>query len=42
MKKTLNAAFVVLVFAMPASALDIEAITTQPTANSPQFDNNKA
>jgi len=42
MKKTLIVAVAVLGFAMQASALDIEAITAKPTADSPQFDNREA
>jgi hypothetical protein len=42
MKKTLLVIAVVLSFALPASALDIKAITAKPTATNPQFDNKKA
>ena len=42
MKKTLIVVIAVLGFAMPASALDIDAITAKPTADNPQYDNKKA
>lgn len=42
MKKALTVAIVVLGFATSARALDIEAITAQPTADHPQFDNKEA
>ncbi len=42
MKKALIIVIAVLGFAMPASALDINAITAKATADNPQFDNKEA
>ena len=42
MKKTLIVTIAVLVFALRASALDIKAITSKPTADNPQYKDKKA
>jgi len=42
MKKTLIVTIAVLVFALQASALDIKAITSKPTAHNPQYKDKKA
>ncbi len=42
MNKTLFAVIAVLGFALPASALDVSAITSKPTAHNPQFNSKKA
>ena len=42
MKKMLPVIVAVLGFALPASGLDVKAITARPTADNPQFKNKKA
>ena len=42
MKKTLFVLIAIFGFALPASALDIKAITAKPTADNPQYDNKEA